>query len=216
MPRLLENPIEYLLNLLNAKTNRMVIGLAGFPGSGKTTITQTWATQINQLVGAGTAIALSMDGFHFSKAQLRQMPDPEKAFARRGAHWTFDAVSFSQKVRALKNAGKEETVFWPAFEHEIGDPVNDAIEVLPICRIAFVEGLYLLYRQGEWQTLEGAFEEIWFLDTPMETSIARLIRRHQQAWDFTEEQARQRVESSDYKNALLVASTRDRADWLVV
>jgi hypothetical protein len=49
----------------------------------------------------------------------------------------------------------------------------------------------------------------------METSIERLVARHQQAWDFSEAQARQRVESSDYKNALLVATTRSNADWLV-
>ena len=215
MPEHLENPVEYLLNLLRTSTNRVVIGLAGLPGSGKTTITQEWEVQINHLVGAGTAKALSMDGFHFSKAQLRQMPDPEKAFARRGAHWTFDAVGFNQKVRALKSAGKQESVYWPAFEHEVGDPVADAIEVKSGCRLVFVEGLYLLYREGEWQVLEGAFDEIWYLDISMDTSIARLIHRHQQAWDFSEAQARHRVESSDYKNALLVAATRDRADWLV-
>ena len=50
----------------------------------------------------------------------------------------------------------------------------------------------------------------------METSVAQLIARHQQAWDFTEEQARHRVESSDYKNALLVESTRGQADRFVV
>jgi pantothenate kinase len=216
MQQLLKNPIAYLLNLLNTQTDRVVIGLAGLPGSGKTTLTQKWETQINLSAGAGTAKALSMDGFHLTKAQLRQMPDPEKAFARRGAHWTFDAAGFNQKVRALKAAGTQESVFWPAFEHEIGDPIADAIEVPPVCRMVLVEGLYLLYREGAWQALTGAIDEIWYLDTPMETAIARLIARHQQAWDFSEAQARHRVESSDYKNALLVASTRAQADRLVL
>jgi pantothenate kinase len=79
-----------------------------------------------------------------------------------------------------------------------------------------VEGLYLLYPEGEWGALDGAFDEIWYLDTPMEISMARLVSRHQQAWDFTEAQARHRVESNDYKNALLVESTRARADRIVV
>jgi pantothenate kinase len=193
----------------------VVIGLSGLPGSGKTTLTQKWEAQINQLLAPGIAKALSMDGFHLPKAQLRQMPDPERAFARRGAHWTFDAAGFNQKVRALKAGAEQQSVFWPGFEHDIGDPVEDAIEVPPTCRLVFVEGLYLLYREGNWQALTGAFDETWYLDTPMETSIARLIARHQQAWDFTEAQARHRVESSDYKNALLVESTRAKADWLV-
>jgi pantothenate kinase len=215
MPQILEKPIEYLLNLLRTQTARIVIGLAGLPGSGKTTLTQKWETQINLQAGAGLAKALSMDGFHLSKAQLRQMPDPGRAFARRGAHWTFDAVGFAQKVQALKAAEANQSVYWPAFEHEIGDPIQDAIEIPPSCQVVLVEGLYLLYREGEWQALDGAFDEIWYLDTPMETSIARLIARHQQVWNFSEAQARERVESNDYKNALLVESTRQRADWLI-
>ncbi|HBX69956.1 MAG TPA: hypothetical protein DEH25_11425 [Chloroflexi bacterium] len=215
MPQLLENPLEYLLNLLNTQTGRIIIGLAGVPGSGKTTLTQTWEAQINLLEGVEAAKALSMDGFHLSKAQLRQMPDPDRAFARRGVHWTFDAAGFNQKVRELKITDSQQSVFWPGFEHEIGDPVPDAIEVPPTCRLVLIEGLYLLYREGAWQALEGAFAEIWYLDTPLETSIARLVARHQQAWGFTEAQARQRVESNDNINALLVESTRARADWLV-
>ena len=216
MPQALENPIGYLSTLINSNSSRVVIGLAGVPGSGKTTITQKWETRINSLVGAGIAKSLSMDGFHLTKAQLRRMPDPERAFARRGAHWTFYAVRFNQKVRELKAVGEKDSVLWPAFEHEIGDPIEDAIEVPPSCRIVLVEGLYILYREGEWQALDGAFDETCYLDTPMETSITRLITRHRQAWDFTEDQARHRVESSDYKNALLVESTRTRADWLIL
>jgi pantothenate kinase len=216
MPKILENPLEYLLALLRSKTERILIGLVGLPGSGKTTLTQEWERQINLREGAGVAKALSMDGFHLTKAQLSQMPDPEKAFARRGAHWTFDGPGFVHKVRALKMAGADQPVYWPAFEHEVGDPVQDAIEVPPSCRVALVEGLYLLYREGAWGDLDGLFDEIWYLDTPMQTSIDRLVARHQQAWDFTEAQARHRVESSDYKNALLVETTRQRADWLVM
>lgn len=215
MPAILENPLEHILTLLQSNHTRLVIGLAGLPGSGKTTLTQAWERQVNLREGAGVAKALSMDGFHFTKTQLSQMPDPEKAFARRGAHWTFDGAGFVHKVRALKTAGANQPVYWPAFEHEVGDPVQDAIEVPPACRVALVEGLYLLYREGPWAALEGVLDQIWYLDTPMQTSIDRLVARHRQAWNFSEEQARHRVESSDYKNALLVETTRQRADWLV-
>jgi hypothetical protein len=45
---------------------------------------------------------------------------------------------------------------------------------------------------------------------------ARLIQRHQQAWGVSYEQALQRVLSSDAKNAALVASLRDQADYRLV
>ncbi len=213
-PKILENPLAYLIKQIETRPNRVLIGLAGVPGSGKTTLTQKWAAQINAQTGPDTAKALSMDGFHLPKSALRTMPDPERAFARRGAHWTFDVVGFEQKIRALKNFSTE-SVFWPDFEHEIGDPIEDAIEIPPTCQLALVEGLYLLYRQGNWARLENLFDEIWYLDTPIEISTARLIARHQRAWGFSEAQARQRFESSDYKNALLVETTRSQADQLV-
>lgn len=215
MPHSLKNPSKRLLTLSNEKNTRILFGLAGVPGSGKTTLAQKWEAQINQLAGAEAAKSLGMDGFHLTKEQLRRMPDPQRAFARRGAHWTFDAKRFNQRIRAIKAAYLHQSVHWPGFEHESGDPVEDAIEVPASCRIVLVEGLYLLFREGEWLALEGAFDETWYLDTPMETSIARLIARHQIAFGLSEAQARHRVESSDYKNALLVASTRNRADWLV-
>ena len=59
MPVILENPLEHLLALLHSKTGRIVLGLVGLPGSGKTTLTQEWERQINLREGAGVAKALS-------------------------------------------------------------------------------------------------------------------------------------------------------------
>lgn len=58
-----------------------------------------------------------MDGFHFYKAQLKQFEDPEEAFARRGAVWTFDAERFAATVLKIKQDG-QGTV--PSFDHGYG------------------------------------------------------------------------------------------------
>ena len=53
------------------------------------------------------------------------------------------------------------------------------------------------------------------MDLPWNEAAPRLIARHMSAWDMTEEEATNRTESNDRINAKLVASGRERADWLV-
>lgn len=207
------HPVQHLQTLAQATQSRILIGLAGLPGSGKTTIASQLQHEYLQKNPKSVMQVLSMDGFHLSKAQLKQLPDPERALARRGAPWTFDAAGFVQKLCELK-AGQEK-VSWPIFEHSVGDPVADAIVIEPNCQIVLVEGLYILYREAAWAGLEGIWDETWYLDTPLELAQARLIQRHQQAWGISYEAALERVLSSDAKNAALVASLRAQADYLI-
>lgn len=43
-----------------------------------------------------------MDGYHYTRAQLSAMPDPERAHARRGAEFTFDGAAFLTLVQRLR------------------------------------------------------------------------------------------------------------------
>lgn len=210
---ILQNPLQQLIKLSVSTPKRILIGLAGLPGSGKTTLAQQLQLDFLSAHPNCSMQVLSMDGFHLSKAQLQALPNPERAFARRGAPWTFDALGFVQKLRELK--GGQRRVTWPIFEHRVGDPVADAIVIEPNCQLILVEGLYILYREQAWAGLEGLWDETWYLDTPLELAQARLVQRHQQAWGISQAAALERVLSSDAKNAALVASLRERAGYLV-
>ena len=63
------------------------IAIAGETGSGKSTLAAHLADAFNA-THSEPMTALGMDGFHLPKAVLRAMPDPDAAFARRGAPWT--------------------------------------------------------------------------------------------------------------------------------
>lgn len=211
-PPTLADPLAHLMARVTRVSARCIIGIAGPPGAGKSTIARQLVDAVNAQLPAVQATVLGMDGFHLSKAQLRQMPDPDLAFARRGAPWTFDAAGF---IYALQRIRTGQQTCWPDFAHDVGDPVPDAITVIPQSRLIIVEGLYLLHDDDGWDGAKPLFDECWYLDTPMEVAMERLARRHMQAWGFTRAQAQHRIDSSDGLNAALVVASAPRADWYV-
>jgi pantothenate kinase len=204
----LKNPVERIRTLAQ-RPGRMIIALAGLPGAGKSTVARRWQDELGQ---PGLFHVLGMDGFHLTQAQLQRFPDPVAAFARRGEPWTFDTDAFAALLRQLRTG---ESVLWPGFEHDVGDPVADAECVPASCRVVLVEGIYVLYREGAWTQLDGCFDEAWFLDTPEDVARERLIRRHQQSFHLDAQAAAARADANDCRNMAFVLQSKNQADYLV-
>ncbi len=83
--------IEFSKSFVN---KQLWIGIGGGPGAGKSTLADRVASLINTSVGENIAIVIGMDGFHFSRSQLRDLSDESRTFddllCRRGSPWTFD------------------------------------------------------------------------------------------------------------------------------
>jgi pantothenate kinase len=216
MPPLLTQPVKRLVAQLKTTPSRWMLAVAGMPGSGKTTLASHLVEAINMRVAPNTAVALGMDGFHFTKAALRQFPNPAEAFARRGAPWTFDAFALLQRLQLLRMSAGCADIPWPAFEHAVGDPVEGALAVLASTRLVIVEGLYLLHRADGWEPISQLFDERWYLDTPLETALERLALRHMEVWGITRDAAEHRIATSDRLNAELVRDNAGYADWRLV
>jgi pantothenate kinase len=216
MPPVLNDPLAHLVGMISrpgqSLKRRILIALAGLPGSGKSTMAAQLAKQVNAQAGADVIMALGMDGFHLTKAQLARFPDPAEALRRRGAPWTFDAAALTQRLLDLRQ--QQTAVMWSGFEHGVGDPVADAITVSPSTRIVLVEGLYLLHDDHGWQHAH-LFDECWFLDVPMDIAMDRLVRRHMAANHQSREAALQRLAVNDQLNAEIVQKSRERAQWLI-
>ncbi|RKP27391.1 kinase-related protein [Syncephalis pseudoplumigaleata] len=185
---------------------RYVLGIAGVPGAGKTWLAYYLVKMVNDKANAAVAIALSMDGFHLTKAQLRAMPDPHEALRRRGAAWTFDAEG-EMIVVLLTAAPLEGRITWPSFDHAHGDPVPDDIVLQPFQRLVIVEGLYLALDEPPWRDVP--FDDLWLIELPSwQIAHDRLVLRHQSAGLAENgERARQRVEQNDWLNAQHVLSS---------
>lgn len=214
---LLEQPAQHLLaRLQSSAPQRWIIGMAGVPGAGKSTLAARLAEQVNAATQPGTLTVLGMDGFHLTRAQLRQLPNPEEAFARRGALWTFDERALARRLQTLRDAAGRAAVPWPDFQHDVGDPVEAAFSVPPTARLILVEGIYLLHRADGWESVSRVFDERWYLDTPLDVAMERLTQRHQRAWGMTWAAAQQRVAANDRINADVILQTRAFADWRVL
>lgn len=81
------------------------ICLAGGPGAGKSTLSTAVVSRLNELSGLSEfAVVLPMDGFHYSRQQLREIsetaesPSFDELLARRGSPWTFDAKAVCEAL----------------------------------------------------------------------------------------------------------------------
>ena len=110
---------------------RVLVSVVGVPGSGKTTLSEQLVVEVNRAAKSGVCCVVPMDGFHLPKKALDAMADPVEAHRRRGAPFTFDPEGLLDMVKRIKTAGDQEVVKGPGWDHSVGDPLQDAIQVLP-------------------------------------------------------------------------------------
>ncbi|KZV97681.1 P-loop containing nucleoside triphosphate hydrolase protein [Exidia glandulosa HHB12029] len=161
-------------------SGRLLVGISGFPASGKSTIARAIAKRVNTLAGADIAVVVGLDGWHFSRAHLDTMPDPVLAHARRGAHWTFDGNGFVSFVRAVRDK-PHATCRAPSFDHALKDPVAEDVEVQPEHRIVLFEGLYTFLDINPWREAGLLMHERWYIQVDEDEAARRLVRRHVQS-----------------------------------
>ncbi|KAJ2582171.1 hypothetical protein GGF44_000261 [Coemansia sp. RSA 1694] len=205
---------QHLLGLLRTSGRRVIVAVAGVPGSGKSHISQGVCEAINKQHISDIAVVVPMDGFHLPRALLLEMEDPEQAMRRRGAPWTFDADGFVATVHSIRHSninGNSGVVLVPAFDHAVGDPVADAIAVKPQHSIVLVEGLYAHVGDQPWaQVGLGLADELWWIEpADAAASYERLVRRHVAAGLAADRQAaEERIAGNDALNGAYAEQAR--------
>lgn len=156
---------------------------------------------------APVAAYIPMDGYHYSRAQLSAMEDPENAHARRGAEFTFDGPSFLELVKAVRAQTPESPVlFAPSFDHALKDPKADDIPILPGVQVLLFEGNYLSLDKSPWNEAAAMMDELWFVEVDFDTARRRLIERHVRTGvTATAEEADKRVTENDLVNGEEIA-----------
>jgi pantothenate kinase len=183
-------------------TGRVLVGIAGPPGAGKSTLAQalvdSYADEVPSLV-------VPMDGFHLSNVELDRLGLAD----RKGAPETFDATGFVHLLQRLRAA--TELVYAPAYSRTLHESIGGVIAVAPSTRLVVVEGNYLLLPEPPWASVRGLLDRCLYLEVADDVRVPRLLTR-QLEHGRSEDAAYDWVHRSDEANARLIATTRRYAD----
>jgi pantothenate kinase len=178
---------------------RVIVGLVGAPGAGKSTVAQAWAARLG-------AVVVPMDGFHLAQEVLANLGRAD----RKGAPDTFDAAGYVALLRRLRDPG-EDVVYAPRFRRDLEEPIAGSIPVPAAVSVVLTEGNYLLLDHGPWAPVRGLLDECWYLQPDDQLRRERLVARHI-AFGRSPAAARAWALGTDERNAELIAASAHRAD----
>jgi len=193
-----------------ASESRAVLGIAGSPGAGKSTLVDELLDRIRAVKGDDWVAHIPMDGFHLADAQL----DRIGARGRKGAPDTFDAAGYAHLLERVRRE-VDEPVYVPGFDRTLEQPLAAALVVLPSAQLVVTEGNYLLLDDPHWERARRAMAAVWFVASEETMRVERLVARHIQ-FGKSPHDARAWVATTDQRNAELVAATVGSADRVIV
>lgn len=189
---------------LTERGPRVVLGLAGPPGAGKSTLARALVAEL----GDGAAY-LPLDGFHLSNVQLERLG----LTSRKGSEPSFDARGYVALLhRVLDDTAAD--VYVPDYDRTLHEPVAARHRVAPGARLVVTEGNYLACDLPGWRAARELMAACWYVDAPGGVRQERLVER-QLAGGRGQEAARAWVAENDVPNGELVAASRGRCDRIL-
>ena len=178
---------------------RAVLGVAGAPASGKSTLVAQLAVEL-AAEHPGAVAVVGMDAFHLGHRVLVQ----HGLVPVKGAPHTFDARGYVALLTRLR--ATTETIYAPEFHREIEDSIAAEVEIGPEVGLVLTEGNYLLLPEPPWDAVRPLLDEAWFVHLADDERRRRMVRRHE-SYGHSPEDALARTMGNDEANSVLVNRT---------
>jgi len=210
------HPLAKALLSRCSSASRLMVAVAGPPGSGKTAFATILVAVVNAEAGDDLAVLVGLDGWHYSNEYLATHfvdRDGQRIALSsiKGAPETFDAAGAYSCLLEIRRGGH---VSFPVYSRRLHEPVPRGGSVDSSHKIVVVEGNYLLLDEDTWRPIRGLFDIRMFISAPREILIASLTERHRRGGKTPEATARQ-VRMVDLPNAERVGSSVAHAQVLV-
>jgi pantothenate kinase len=192
---------------LAGQGKRTVLGIAGPPAAGKSTLAGWLARQL------GDACAVvPMDGFHLADVELTRLGLRD----RKGVPGSFDGYGYLAQLRRIvaQPASGEPVVYAPVFARDLEQPLAGALPIPAGVPLVITEGNYLLMDRVPWCDVRPLLTEVWYCDLADALRRERLLARHREfgkEWTAAESW----MAAVDDPNAELISATRGRADAVI-
>jgi pantothenate kinase len=188
---------------------RVIIGIAGSPAAGKTTLAERLAAALGTELGPEQVAHVPMDGYHLADVALERLGLRD----RKGAPATFDAEGYVALLRRLRE-NADPMIYAPGFDRDIEQPIAGSIPVPRSARVIISEGNYLLL-DGAWSGARALLDEVWFCRPEESVRLERLLDRHVR-FGKTPDAAVAWMATTDQPNADAIEATLERADLVIV
>jgi len=195
-----------------AKKSRVIVGIAGPTGAGKSVVAVLFKELARQAGLAFGFEVITIDAYHYpNHFLLSHYSNGEPLKRVKGRYDTYDVSALARDLRAFASGG---VTSFPAYSRKLHDPVPNSISVTEPATLVLVEGLWLLFDQAGWEGIRPLLDFCFFIESDQERTRQAVIKRHMTG-GRTLEEATRHYEQVDGRNSELTLQTRGKADKVI-